>query len=184
MDLSRQYVFHAPTRVIFGNDAVRQTGPALRGLGGTTVLVVTDPGVASAGLLEPVRASLADAGIGAVVFDAVEPNPSIRTVERAEAAYRDGNCNALLAVGGGSPMDVAKAVGVLIANGGGISDYEGKPEAVRNDLPPFACVPTTCGTGSEVTPFAVITDEEQHWKMSIASRAACRASRFWIPTSS
>jgi alcohol dehydrogenase class IV len=169
MDLDKQYVFQARTRVVFGRDAVQATGRELAALGGTNVFVVTDKGVVNAGLLEPVLAAAKAADIRTTVFDAVEPNPSIRTVEVAEAQYREAGCDCLIAVGGGSPMDVAKAVGVLTTNGGGISDYEGKPAAVRNDLPPFVCVPTTCGTGSEVTPFAVITDEERHWKMSIAS---------------
>jgi alcohol dehydrogenase class IV len=116
-----------------------------------------------------VLGSLAAAGISTTVFDEVEPNPSIGTVDAALAAYRTGGCDAILAVGGGSPMDVAKAVGIIATNGGAISDYEGKPDAISADLPPFICVPTTCGTGSEVTPFAVITDEARHWKMSIAS---------------
>jgi len=169
MDVTRQYVFHAPTRVIFGSGTVQATGREVAALGGTAALVVTDRGVIGAGLLEGVRASLAAVDVSATVFDAVEPNPSIGTVDAALAAYQSGGCNAIVAVGGGSPMDVAKAVGILATNGGTIAEYEGKPEAVRADLPPFVCVPTTCGTGSEVTPFAVITDEARHWKMSIAS---------------
>jgi alcohol dehydrogenase class IV len=169
MDMSRQYVFHAPTRVIFGGGSVQATGREMAALGGSSALVVTDPGVVKAGLLDAVLGSLAAADIGTIVFDAVEPNPSIGTVEAAQAAYRSGGCNAIVAVGGGSPMDVAKAVGILVTNGGAITDYEGKPDAIRADLPPFICVPTTCGTGSEVTPFAVITDQARHWKMSIAS---------------
>ena len=169
MDLSRQYVFHAPTRIIFGNGAVHATGRELAALGAKSALIVTDKGVVNAGLLDAVLSSASAADISTTVFDAVEPNPSITTVESALAAYQSAGCNALIAVGGGSPMDVAKAVGILATNGGAISDYEGKPDAVRNDLPPFLCVPTTCGTGSEVTPFAVITDEARHWKMSIAS---------------
>lgn len=169
MDLSKQYVFQAPTRVVFGKDAVQQVGRAIADLGGRRALVVTDRGVVGAGLLAPVLASLSAADVAHVVFDAVEPNPSIGTVERARGTYRSESCDAIIAVGGGSPMDVAKAVGILATNGGEIQDYEGKPEAVKADLPPFLCVPTTCGTGSEVTPFAVITDEERHWKMSIAS---------------
>jgi alcohol dehydrogenase class IV len=169
MDLDKQYVFQARTRVVFGRDAVQATGRELAALGGTKAFVVTDKGVVNAGLLEPVLAAAAAADITTTVFDTVEPNPSIRTVEVAEAKYREAGCDCLIAVGGGSPMDVAKAIGVVAANGGGISDYEGKPAAVKNELPPFVCVPTTCGTGSEVTPFAVITDEERHWKMSIAS---------------
>jgi alcohol dehydrogenase class IV len=169
MDLDKQYVFQARTKVIFGRNAVEATGRELAALGGSKALLVTDKGVGGAGLLEPVIAAARAADVAVTLFDDVEPNPSIRTVERAEAQYRGGGCDCLIAVGGGSPMDVAKAVGVLATNGGGISDYEGKPAAVANDLPPFVCVPTTCGTGSEVTPFAVITDEERHWKMSIAS---------------
>jgi alcohol dehydrogenase class IV len=169
MDMSRQYVFHAPTRVIFGGGSVQATGREMAALGGSSALVVTDPGVVKAGLLDAVLGSLSAADIGTIVFDAVEPNPSIGTVEAAQAAYRSGGCNAIVAVGGGSPMDVAKAVGILVTNGGAITDYEGKPDAIRADLPPFICVPTTCGTGSEVTPFAVITDQARHWKMSIAS---------------
>ncbi len=169
MDLMRQYIFHAPTRLLFGSGSVQATGREVAALGGAVALVVTDRGVVNAGLLDGVTASLAAADVSATVFDAVEPNPSIGTVNAALAAYQSGGCNAIVAVGGGSPMDVAKAVGILASNGGAISDYEGKPDAIRNNLPPFVCVPTTCGTGSEVTPFAVITDEERHWKMSIAS---------------
>jgi len=169
MDVTRQYVFHVPTRVIFGSGTVQATGREVAALGGTAALLVTDRGVIGAGLLDGVRASLAAADVSATLFDAVEPNPSIGTVDAALAAYQSGGCDAIVAVGGGSPMDVAKAVGILATNGGTIAAYEGKPDAVRADLPPFVCVPTTCGTGSEVTPFAVITDEARHWKMSIAS---------------
>ncbi|MGI8690529.1 MAG: iron-containing alcohol dehydrogenase family protein [Thermomicrobiales bacterium] len=172
MDVTRQYLFHAPTRVIFGSGTVQATGREVAALGGSAALVVTDRGVVNAGLLDGVRASLAAADVSATLFDAVEPNPSIGTVEAALAAYQSGGCDAIVAVGGGSPMDVAKAVGILATNGGTIAAYEGKPDAVRTDLPPFVCVPTTCGTGSEVTPFAVITDEARHWKMSIASPRA------------
>src|SRR3954463_12876357 len=147
MDITRQYVFHAPTRVIFGSGAVQATGRELAALGGSSALVVTDAGGVKAGLLDAVLASLAAADVATTVFDNVEPNPSIGTVEAAQAMYQSGGCNAVGAVGGGSPMDVAKAVGIVASNGGGISDFEGKPDAIRADLPPFICVPTTCGTG-------------------------------------
>lgn len=169
MDLDRQYLFHAPTRVVFGFGTVATLGRELAALGGRHALVVTDPGVVRAGLLDSALASATAAGIATTVFDQVEPNPSVETVEAAVAAYREGGCDALLAVGGGSPMDVAKAAGTVVSNGGGIRDYEGKPEKVVRPLPPFVCLPTTCGTGAEVTPFAVITDHERAWKMSIVS---------------
>jgi len=172
MELSRLYTYHAPTRLIFGRDAVARTGTEIAALGGTSALIVTDPGVVAAGLLEPVLAACEREGVRATVFDAVEPNPTSATVEAAVARYREAGCDCLLAVGGGSAMDAAKAAGIILSNGGSPRDYEGKPEAVTKDLPPFVCVPTTCGTGSEVTPFTVITDTERHWKMSLASPRA------------
>src|SRR5579859_6380799 len=113
MDITRQYVFHAPTRVIFGSGAVQATGRELAALGGSSTLVVTDAGVVKAGLLDAVLGSLAASDIATTVFDTVEPNPSVGTVEAAQAKYRDAGCNAIVAVGGGSPMDVAKAVGIV-----------------------------------------------------------------------
>lgn len=172
MELAKQYTFFAPTRIVYGADAVAKSGAEARALGGTTALVVTDSGVIGAGLLDGVLASAKAADIRTVVFSEVEPNPSITTVGKAVQLYRDNDCDCLIAVGGGSPMDTAKAAGIVIGNGGAIADYEGKPGAVTKDLPPFLCVPTTCGTGAEVTPFAVITDEERHWKMSIAAPRA------------
>ena len=170
MDMTRQYVFHAPTRVIFGSGAVQATGRELAALGGSSALVVTDPGVVKAGLLDAVLGSLAAADIAHDRLRCRRAESEHRHRRgRAGAPISSGGCNAIVAVGGGSPMDVAKAVGILATNGGAITDYEGKPDAIRADLPPFICVPTTCGTGSEVTPFAVITDEARHWKMSIAS---------------
>lgn len=172
MDLSRLYTFYAPTRLVFGKDAVARTGEEIVALGGHTALIVTDPGVIAAGLLEPVLLACAGSDVHTVIFDAVEPNPTASTVEAAIARYREAGCDCLIAVGGGSAMDAAKAAGIVIANGGAPRDYEGKPEAIAKDLPPFLCVPTTCGTGSEVTPFAVVTDTERYWKMSLASPRA------------
>ncbi len=172
MELSRLYTYHAPTRLVFGHDAVTRTGTEIAALGGTSALLVTDPGVVAAGLLEPVLAACEREGVRTTVFDAVEPNPTATTVEAVVARYREAGCDCLLAVGGGSAMDAAKAAGIILSNGGRPHDYEGKPEAVKKDLPPFVCVPTTCGTGSEVTPFTVITDPERHWKMSLASPRA------------
>ncbi|HEY8601934.1 MAG TPA: iron-containing alcohol dehydrogenase [Thermomicrobiales bacterium] len=175
MELDRQYLFQAPTRVSFGFGTAATLGRELAALGARHPLIVTDGGVIGAGLLDGPRASLAEAGLDATVFDNVEANPSVETVEAAIAAYQSNGCDALVAIGGGSPMDVAKAAGIVIANGGGIRDYEGKPELIAADLPPFVCIPTTCGTGAEVTPFAVITDHARSWKMSIASPRAIPA---------
>lgn len=160
--------FSLPTRLVFGEGAANEAGRELTGLGARNVLVVSDTGLVRAGIVQPLCGILEAAGLGHATFTDVEANPSVETVERCLAVYLSQNCDALLAVGGGSPMDTAKAVGILASNGGSIRDYEGVGK-VQNPLPPFVAVPTTVGTGSEVTFFDVITDVQRQFKMAIAS---------------
>jgi alcohol dehydrogenase class IV len=168
MDLRRLYSFEMPARLVFGPDASKQAGVELRNLDGTKALVVTDKGIEKAGLLEGICEAMRKAEVEYVVFNGVEPNPTIACVEKAYDLYRSEGCNCLLAVGGGSSMDTAKAVGVLATNPGKITDYEGVGK-VKNPLPPFIAVPTTCGTGAEATYFAVITDPARKFKMAVSS---------------
>jgi len=161
-------VFQASTRIFFGAGAVNQVGAIAEELGIGKLLLVSDPGVVKAGIAGRVNDVLAAAGIECVIFDAVEPNPSIETVERAVERYREAGCSGLVAVGGGSPMDVAKVAGVLVNNPGGVSDYVGI-DKVASPPPPLLAVPTTVGTGSEVTTFAVITDRAQRKKVVLGS---------------
>ena len=160
--------FVVPTRVISGNGAVAEIGPTLAAEGHQGVLVVTDQGIVNAGLLAPVTQSLRDAGVGHTVFAEVKADPEESIVEAVVAAYHAAGCDGLSAVGGGSSLDVAKAAGVVISNGGTVADYEGF-DAFDNDIPPLYAVPTTVGTGSEVTFAAVITLPSQQFKMSIVS---------------
>ncbi|MDP3046371.1 MAG: iron-containing alcohol dehydrogenase, partial [Chloroflexota bacterium] len=160
--------FSVPTRIVFGEGASAEAGRELAALGARRVLVVTDQGLVRAGIVQPICGHLEAASLGHAAFTDVEANPSAETAERALAAYQSHDCDALLAVGGGSPMDTAKAVGILATNGGNIRDYEGLGK-VGNPLPPFVAVPTTVGTGSEVTYFDVITDVQRQFKMAIAS---------------
>jgi alcohol dehydrogenase len=160
--------FSVPTRIVFGEGAAAEAGRELASLGARRVLVVTDQGIVRAGIVQPIRDHLEAASLVHAAFTDVEANPSVETVERALAAYQSHSCDAIIAVGGGSPMDTAKAVGILASNGGNIRDYEGLGK-VRNPLPPFLAVPTTVGTGSEVTYFDVITDVRRRFKMAIAS---------------
>jgi alcohol dehydrogenase len=160
--------FSVPTRIVFGEGASTEAGRELASLGARRVLVVTDQGIVRAGIVQPIRDHLEAASLVHAAFTDVEANPSVETVERALAAYQSHSCDAIIAVGGGSPMDTAKAVGILASNGGNIRDYEGLGK-VRNPLPPFLAVPTTVGTGSEVTYFDVITDVRRRFKMAIAS---------------
>ena len=162
------HAFQVATKVLSGAGAVAEIGPLLAAQGHKNVLVVTDRGIMNAGLLAPVTQSLQAAGVSASVFQDVQADPEESIVDAVVAAYRDADSDSLLAVGGGSSLDVAKAAGVVVTNGGAVADYEGF-DAFENDLPPLYAVPTTVGTGSEVTFAAVITLPSQQFKMSILS---------------
>lgn len=164
----REFSFRLPTRIEFGDGQSRRVGVEAKGLGGTRALVVTDPGVKAAGLVDAVIEDLERAAVAAVLFDDVSPNPRDTQVMRGvELAAAEG-CDLLVAVGGGSPMDVAKAVGVVLAHGGRIQDHEGRGTVSRLIMP-LVAIPTTAGTGSEVSFSSVITDTERSFKMSVGS---------------
>jgi alcohol dehydrogenase class IV len=132
------------------------------------VLVITDPGIVAAGILDRVLAVLKSSRLDITSFTEVVGNPDIATVEAADRARADSGADVLIAIGGGSSMDVAKSVAVLATNGGGIADYEGVDRFSTTPLPVIA-IPTTVGSGSEVTKGAVITNPETHVKMVIVS---------------
>jgi choline dehydrogenase len=152
-----------PTRLVHGPGAVARLGELCRELGIRRPLLVTDKGVLAAGLVEPALALLDDA----VLFDGVRPNPDLELVGEGSAAYRDQGCDGLVGFGGGSSIDAAKAIGVEVVHGGSILDYEYGREPITKRLPPLVAVPTTAGTGSEVTLWAVITDHERQLKFNV-----------------
>ena len=158
--------FQASTRLTFGPGALAEIGGIAQAAGLRKALIVTDAGLTRTGIPGRVAAALTQAGVDSAIFDAVEANPSIETVERAVQIYRDQGCDGLVAVGGGSPMDAAKAVGVLASNPGKLLDYVGLGKVAR-PLPILIAIPTTTGTGSEVTQFTVITDHAQRRKVVI-----------------
>ncbi|MFD2129840.1 iron-containing alcohol dehydrogenase [Pseudogracilibacillus auburnensis] len=160
--------FEVPTAIKHGIGAVKYVGEEVKNLGVTKVLLVTDPGIYEAGVTKPVENALKEAGIDIVLFNKVEPNPPVRSVAAGSALYKDTNCDGLIAVGGGSSMDTAKGIGVEIAHNGSVLEYEaaeGK-KPLENRIPPLTTIPTTAGTGSEVTQWAVITDEEREYKFN------------------
>jgi alcohol dehydrogenase class IV len=161
--------FQAATRVIFGPGAVTNLGALARELGLRSCLVVTDAGVMGAGIAPRVVDVLGGMGVETAIFDTVEPNPSMETVEKAFDLYRNAGCEGVVAVGGGSPIDAAKAVAVLATNPGELPAYVGV-DMIANPLAPLLAVPTTIGTGSEVTTWAVITDLAQRKKVVLGSR--------------
>lgn len=159
--------FSSPPRLILGEDALEQLAAELPTLG-SKVLVITDPGIVAAGILDRVLAVLKGSRLEIATFAEVVGNPDIATVDAAERARADSGADVLIAIGGGSSMDVAKSVAILATNGGGIADYEGVDKFSVAPLPVIA-IPTTVGSGSEVTKGAVITNPETHVKMVIVS---------------
>jgi alcohol dehydrogenase class IV len=159
-------LFSLPTQVYFGNDAVKDTGSLVKKRNIDKVLIATDSGVIKAGLLEGIIASLKESSIEYEVFDEVLPNPTADIVEKGLDILKKTDCRAVLGVGGGSSIDAAKAIAIMATNPGKISDYAGFG-LVKNDPMPIIAIPTTAGTGSEVTVFTVITDSRNKFKMSI-----------------
>ncbi len=169
MDINRTFTWEMPAKLVVGLGVARTAGTELKKLGTTKVLIVTDKGVQAAGILGGITDALASAGVGHVVYDGVEANPSIRCVMEAARLFESEGCNGFLGIGGGSSMDTAKATGAVLANRQiDIRDMEGVGK-LANPIAPLIAIPTTCGTGSEVTVAAVITDTERHYKIPILS---------------
>jgi len=162
------YSFHLPTRIIHGPNSIQEIGQVFVNLGCTKALVVSDKGVNSAGLLKPVLELLKKSGIPYVVFDEVEEDPDGVTVGKgADIALRE-KCDGIVVVGGGSPLCAGRGIGVLVTNGGKIRDYAGLDKASKPPLP-LVGIPTTAGSGAEVSQFIVLKDEAQHAKMVVGS---------------
>jgi choline dehydrogenase len=160
--------FVIPTVMKHGLGAIQTLADEARALGLKRPLIVTDSGIVKAGLLDRATTPFKAANIGYAVFDRVAPNPPIATVDEGAAVYASEKCDGIVGFGGGSAMDTAKAIGVVAANGGSIRQYEwADPQPIKNRIPPTICVPTTAGTGSEVTLWAVITDHDRHIKFNV-----------------
>ncbi|HHY75700.1 MAG TPA: iron-containing alcohol dehydrogenase [Firmicutes bacterium] len=169
MDIIKTFSFELPTKIEYGMGVVRNLPDEASRLGARKVMVVTDRGVREALADAAVIRPLKDAGFELLVFDQVEPNPKDRNVEEGAALAREFGAEALVALGGGSPIDCAKAIAVLVSHGGDrIKKYEGKTAVTRPVLP-WIAIPTTAGTGSEVTFSSVITDTAAKYKMTIKS---------------
>ena len=163
---------HTPgTKVVFGEGAVKRTGIFARNLRSQRPMVVTDRGIADAGHLDHVLASLSAAGVEWSAFMGVEENPTTDTVDACVAAARAHQADLLIGLGGGSSMDTAKGCNFILTNGGRMSDYHGTGKAVKPMLPMIA-IPTTAGTGSECQSYALISDSVTHAKMACGDKKA------------
>lgn len=156
--------------VIFGAGALAEVGEAMRRLGCTRVFVVSDPGVIAAGWVDEAVPHLRTAGLRHGLWHDVTPNPKDHEVAAGFEAYRASGCDGLVAIGGGSVIDAAKAIAVLSGNGGRILDYEGI-DRVTKPIPPLVACPSTGGTGADVSQFAVITDTARRLKAALIGRA-------------
>lgn len=165
------YEFFCPVKVIAGNAALEHMPFELASMGASRPMILTDKGVRANGLLEPVEAAFAATDVSiACIFDDVPPDSSLETVRAVADAYRSNNCDAIIAIGGGSVIDTAKTANILVSEGGDdLLQYSGAHNLPR-PLKPFFVVPTTSGTGSEVTMVAVISDNSTHQKMPFASK--------------
>lgn len=167
--MSNPFQFSLPAKVIYKPGAIEDLGTMISDMKAEKALLVTDPGLVKAGYVEPISKILDNAGIEFKVFSDVEPNPSVETVENGLVLRKDLEYEVIVALGGGSPMDVAKTVAVRATNDKPIPELEGADQFDADPLPVIA-IPTTAGTGSEVTPFAVITNREQKYKLTIISQ--------------
>lgn len=158
--------YFLPTRNLFGEDSVKETGSLMQSLGGKKALIVTDAFLAKNGMAENIQTILSDAGVESTVFGGVEPNPKDVNVEAGLQVFRENGCDSIISLGGGSSHDCAKAIALVASNGGNIRDYEGVDRS-SNPLCPMIAVNTTAGTASEITRFCIITDTSRHVKMAI-----------------
>ena len=167
MAFQDHFSYYGPTRLIMGRGTIGNIPQILNEQQVKKAQIVTDRGLVQAGVVARVTEILDKSHIAYSIYDGVEPNPPIRNVEGCAAQYQSENCDFLLAIGGGSSMDVAKTSGVLVNHGGKITDYFIGEKPVPGPIPFLLCVPTTYGTASEVTPFAVITDDN-HFKGTVS----------------
>lgn len=161
--------FFIPAVNIMGIGCLEEAMTAIVGYGFRKALIVTDTGLAKAGVAAQIVAQLAQRDIDSAVFDGAKPNPSIANVEQGLAVLQREKCDFVISLGGGSPHDCAKGIALCATNGGAIADYEGVDRSAKPQLP-LVAINTTAGTASEMTRFCIITDEARHVKMAIVDR--------------
>lgn len=162
------YPFRTPELVYLGVGAFAKLGPEARRLGAARALIVTDRGVAGAGIAERARLALEQAGVDAVVYDETKAEPDFENVDQCLETARAAMVDLLVGLGGGSSMDLAKGVAAMMTNSGRLIDYYGTDKLTVPALRVIA-IPTTSGTGSEATPNAIFTDHAEKLKKGVVS---------------
>lgn len=159
MNFSQQFTITQPTQIHFGRGLIQQLPDIIGRFKATRPLVVLDPGLVQAGLDDKIKMPLDEAGIAYTIYDNVDPEPGLRLADQGYELARENNCDCVVGVGGGSAMDVAKAISILLTNGGKAVDYLGIDKIKKPGVPKIM-VPTSAGTGAEVTFTAVFINEE------------------------
>jgi choline dehydrogenase len=159
--------YQSPTRLVHGIGAIATLGEEAAALGVRRPMVVTDAGIVKAGILDEALGPLRKAGLDPVVFDQVRANPDVALVDEGARYYASEGCDGMVGLGGGSSIDTAKGAGLVAVQGGSILQYEYGRDPISGRIPPLIAVPTTAGTGSEVTLWAVITDPERKIKFNV-----------------
>lgn len=164
----KDFSFKVPQTIEFGMGSLNKLPEILKLNDSENVIVISDRGLEKIGVVKKVVNIIEASGLKHTEFLDVLPNPTVEIVNKAVEVYKECGATSIIALGGGSPMDVAKAVAALVKYGGKVHDYVGM-QKVPGPVVPIIAIPTTAGTGSEVTASSVITDEETHFKMSIVS---------------
>lgn len=160
------FEYFVPTKVIMKKNCSTDLGKFAKEEQMSHVLFVTDEGIKNSGMLHRMYQSVEAEKISSEEFYDVQPNPKDKDCEHAANQFQDRGLDGIIAIGGGSVIDTAKSLSILLTNGGNIQDYEGL-EIAQNDPLPIICIPTTAGTGSEVTSWSIITDTENQYKMGV-----------------
>lgn len=164
------FEFVLPTKIRYGAGILKVLGEELRLLKARKVMIITDKGLVNAGMVKRIAEIIEAEAIKYIIYDEIEANPKDYNVEACAEKARAESVDTLLAFGGGSPIDAAKAASVLVRQGGKVRDYQGKGK-IKDDCLPLITIPTTAGTGSEVTFSSVITDTKEKFKFTIKSTA-------------
>lgn len=165
--MREQFGFSCAREIVFGLNGVKRLGRLMKKMGYTSPVVITDPGVKEAGLVDRVTDPLETEGIAFRVFERGEPEPTIEVALKAYEWAKGGDHDVVIAPGGGSVIDLGKAVAIMLSFGGNIADYFGEGKLPGTPLPIIA-IPTTSGTGSSVSPASVLTDKEANVKRGIS----------------
>jgi alcohol dehydrogenase len=155
--------------ILFGKGSLKYAALSARRLGAEHVFLVSDPGLEKAGWVDRIFAILREEGLQWTYFADISSNPRDYQVAEGVHRYVEGNCDVVMAIGGGSPMDAAKGIAMVASNGGTVQDYEGA-NRIQHPLPPMVFMPSTAGSGADISQFAIITDARRQVKMSIISR--------------